>query len=172
MHQIHTSESGYAWQKKGKEGTRNILSNTWRRRINITGAYDPLSHQAITQVEDQNCTSDSTKKFLDLLREAYPDTSLPLSLFLDNARYQKSYVVQEYAKTLNIVLEYLPSYSPNLNLIERFWKFTKKILVRNQYYETYDLFQSAFLDFFAHLDLYRSSLESLLTLKFEIIWNY
>lgn len=64
------------------------------------------------------------------LQEGYSDNT-PIHLFLDNARYQKYYTVQDYAKEKNIVLEYLPAYSPNLNLIERFWKFTKKVLVRN-----------------------------------------
>lgn len=98
--------------------------------------------------------------------------NIPIHLFLDNARYQKCYSVQEYAKKKNIILEYLPAYSPNLNLIERFWKFTKKILVRNQYYETFDEFRKAFETFFSTLDQHKTDLESLLTLKFEIIMNY
>lgn len=122
-------------------------------------------------IEEENCDQASTRRFFDLLRQDYPD-ALPIHLFLDNARYQKCYTIQEYAKEKNIVLEYLPSYSPNLNLIERFWKFTKKVLVRNQYYETFDEFRKAFESFFLSLNDYQSSLESLLTLKFDIIMNY
>jgi len=88
---------------------------------------------------------------------------------MDNARYQKAYEVQSHAATLNIVLEYLPPYSPNLNLIERFWKFTKKTIVRNKYYATFDSFVSAFESFFRSLDSYKAALGSLLTLNFEII---
>jgi transposase len=125
-------------------------------------------------IERENCDQTSTKRFFDQLRteEAYKDMNIPIHLFLDNERYQKCYTVQEYAKTKNIILEYLPAYSPNLNLIERFWKFTKKVLVRNQYYETFDEFKQAFELFFLSLDQYKSSLETLLTLKFEIIGNY
>jgi len=47
-------------------------------------------------------------------------------LVLDNARYQKCHLVQNLAATLNIELLFLPTYSPNLNLIERLWKFVKK----------------------------------------------
>jgi transposase len=126
----------------------------------------------VIQIEDQNCTKETTKTFFDQIRKQYPDTNIPIFLFLDNARYQKAYEVQEYAKTLNIILEYLPPYSPNLNLIERFWKYTKKVLVRNQYYETFDLFVVAFKTFFADLDTHKSALESLLTLNFEIITSY
>ncbi len=171
MHQIHNSESWCAWQERWRAWTRVLLSNTGRRRLNITGAYNPLTFHTTTMIEEENCDQSSTKRFFDLIREEYPDTT-PIHLFLDNAKYQKCYTVQEYAQEKNIVLEYLPPYSPNLNLIERFWKFTKKVLVRNQYYETFDEFHKAFESFFLSLDDYRTSLESLLTLKFEIIGNY
>jgi transposase len=47
---------------------------------------------------------------------------IPITLVLDNARYQKCKVVEELALSLSIALLYLPSYSPNLNLIERRWR--------------------------------------------------
>lgn len=174
MHQIHNSESWYAWQERGKAGTRTLPSNTGRQRLNITGAYDPLRLHTTTMIETENCTKESTKRFFDQLRkeEIYQDATIPLHLFLDNAKYQKAYEVQEYAKEKNIILEYLPAYSPNLNLIERFWKYTKKVLVINQYYETFDEFRQAFEVFFSSLDQHQNQLQSLLTLKFEIIGNY
>lgn len=172
MHQIHTSESCYAWQEKWKLNTKTIFSNTWRKRINITGAYNPISHTVITSIEELNCNIISTKAIFDKIRLEYTDLSIPVHIFLDNARYQKANEVQEYAKTLNIILEFLPPYSPNLNLIERFWKFTKKIVVRNKYYEKFDDFISAFRLFFWNLEQYKSSLKTLLTFNFEIITNY
>ena len=188
MHQIHNSEAGYAWQERGKYNTKVLLSNTGRTRLNITWAYNPLTQSAITQIEATNCNIDSTKRFFDLLRATYTETetpetetpeiqyTTPIILILDNARYQKAYEVQGYAKKLNIQLEYLPPYSPNLNLIERFWKYTKKVLVRNQYYETFELFQWAFRNFFSLLEQpnnpHQTSLKSLLTMRFEVITNY
>lgn len=108
-------------------------------------------------VEKENCDQESIMRFFDQIRreEAYRDVTAPIHLFLDNARYQKCYTVQAYAKETNIILQYLPPYSPNLNLIERFWKFMKKVLVRNQYYETFDEFKNAFETFFASLDQYQ-----------------
>jgi transposase len=88
------------------------------------------------------------KALLDDVRVAYPDLSVPVSLFLDNARYQKSYEIQDYAKTLNICLEYIPPYSPNLNLIERLWKFTRKKVILSEYYETFDALRNALITFF------------------------
>jgi len=60
------------------------------------------------------------KKIADL----YVD--LCITIFLDNARYQRCALVMETAKNLNIELCFLPSLSPNLNLIVRLWKFVKK----------------------------------------------
>ena len=61
-------------------------------------------------------------------------------LVLDNARYQKCRVVQELAGQLDISLEYIPPYSPNLNLIERVWKFVKGEL-SSKYYDDFDMFR-------------------------------
>ena len=49
----------------------------------------------------------------------------PNTLVLDNARYQRNHIVMGLAKALRIELLFLPSSSPNLNLIERLWRFTK-----------------------------------------------
>ncbi len=49
----------------------------------------------------------------------------------------------EKAKSLNIELCFLPSYSPNLNLIERVWKFVKKKCLYSQYYEKFPAFKDA-----------------------------
>ncbi len=65
---------------------------------------------------------------------------LPIHLVLDNARYQKCAAVQELAGELGIALEYIPPYSPNLNLIERIWKFTKSEL-RSKYYGDFKSFR-------------------------------
>lgn len=176
MHQIHNSEAGYAWQIRGKDHTKILFSNTGRTRINITGAYNPITYIPTIQIEEANCTIDSTKRFFDLLRTTYTDMTLPIILILDNARYQKAYEVQAYAKIKNIQLEYLPAYSPNLNLIERFWKYTKNILIKNQYYETYTEFREAFVDFFSLMNQpnnqHTTFLKTLLTMNFDIISKY
>ncbi len=93
-------------------------------------------------------------------------------IFLDNARYQRAYETQNYANSLNIHLEFLPPYSPNLNLIERLWKFTKKKCFKNKYYEDFNTFEKTLIDFLWNLWLYKNELETLLTLNFEIIRNY
>jgi transposase len=94
--------------------------------------------------------------------------SIPITLVLDNARYQKCQLVQDLAQSLGIELLYLPSYSPNLNLIERLWKFVKRKCLYSKYYEDFTLFQDAISSCIenAHIS-HKKELQSLLTLHFQ-----
>ncbi len=87
---------------------------------------------------------------------------------IDNARYQKCHLVWELAAELNIDLLYLPSYSPNLQLIERLWKFVKKNCLYSKYYEDFSSFKAAIRACLAHThDTHKEELDSLLTLNFQ-----
>ena len=90
-------------------------------------------------------------------------------LILDNARYQKCQIVQQTAQKLNIRLVYLPAYSPNLNLIERLWRFTKKKILYNKFYRSFDEFKIAITDCFDNMknNDCNHELNSLLTLNFQ-----
>lgn len=93
---------------------------------------------------------------------------MPITLVLDNARYQKCWLVQELADPLGIELLYLPSYSPNLNLIERFWKFIKQRALYSKYYPDFASFSTAIGDCLADASTtYKEELDSLLTLRFQ-----
>jgi transposase len=94
---------------------------------------------------------------------------MPQPFALDNARYQRSYVVQQKAKALDINLLYLPPYSPNLNLIERLWRYFKKKVMKNKYYETYASFEKAVELFFKTFSERNEDMKSLLNFNFGII---
>jgi transposase len=87
----------------------------------------------------------------------------------DNARYYRSRAVDDYLKTSPIKLVFLPPYAPNLNLIERLWKFFKKTVLYNRYYETFFQFKEACSDFFKNSSKYQPQLRSLLTENFAIV---
>lgn len=118
--------------------TRKFVK-TWsgRRRYNVLGAIDFLTKKVHTVANDSYITATEVCRLLQKLHEQY--TGKEIHLVLDNARYQKCKVVQELASSLGIHLEYLPPYSPNLNLIERLWKFVKAEL-RTKYYDDFSLF--------------------------------
>jgi len=168
VHQIHNNENDYAWQFKGKEGTKTVLTNTGRRRINIIGALNPLSFQPTVLLTEGSCDKEVMKAFFKQVRQDYPEET-KINMFLDNAGYNRAYEVQELAKELNIILRYLPPYAPNLNLIERLWKFFKKKIMKNKYYPSFEIFYEAIVNFFKNFSKYQKELTSLLTLKFQII---
>ncbi len=94
---------------------------------------------------------------------------VPITLFLDNARYQKCALVTAVAASLNIELCYLPAYSPNLNLIERSWKFVKKQCLYSKYYADFAAFKTAITDCLSRTHTtYKSELDSLLTLRLQL----
>ena len=99
-------------------------------------------------------------------------SDLPIVLIMDNARYQRCKLVLEKAASLNIQIVFLPPYSPNLNLIERLWKFVKRKALYNQYYQDYAQFHQAISDCLeqAHTT-HKQALDTLLTPKFQTFRN-
>ena len=122
---------------------------TWsgRKRYNVLGAIDYATKKVITVTNDSYITANEV---CELLRKASVEyAGKAIHIVLDNARYQKCQVVQALAAELGIHLEYIPPYSPNLNLIERLWKFVKGEL-RTKYYDD-------FIDFCEKIDSIVSS---------------
>ena len=91
-----------------------------------------------------------------------------LLFVLDNAPYNHAPPGTDAAKALRIELLYLPPYSPNLNLIERLWKFLKRKVARNRYHATFTEFRAAVQKVLNNLSAYRAELASLLTERFQL----
>lgn len=168
MHQTHNNENGYLWQIRGKNGTKKVKSNTGRRRLNILGAINLVDLEIVPFLTEENCDKETIKAYLGEVKRVYKKAD-KITIFLDNARYQRNFEVQEYAEELGIKLHFMPPYSPNLCLIERLWKFFKKKVIKNQYYESFDDFYHFVSKFFQDWHLWKIELRSLLTLNFEII---
>lgn len=143
-----------------------IKSSSGRQRFNVLGALNAITHEVITITNETYINPESVCQLLQKLADLR--LSIPITLVLDNARYQKCKLVQDFAESLEIELLYLPSYSPNLNLIERFWKFVKKKCLYSKYYPNFSLFKSAISAVIesAHLK-HKKELDSLLTLQFQ-----
>lgn len=143
-----------------------IKSSSGRKRFNVLGALNAITHEVITVTNDSYITATQVCELLKKIAEL--NLNIPITLVLDNARYQKCKKVQELADLLKIELLYLPPYSPNLNLIERLWKFVKKKCLYAVGYEDFLVFSSTISDCLkmAHIK-YKEELDSLLTLKFQ-----
>lgn len=143
-----------------------IRAPTGRQRFNVLAALNAITHELIMVTND---TYVNAATVCDLLRQlAELQLGVPITLILDNARYQKCKLVSELAITLNIELLYLPSYSPNLNLIERVWKFVKKTCLYSIYYDNFQNFKQAISSCLAQTHTtYKKDMDSLLTLKFQ-----
>ncbi len=121
----------------GKE-RRFVRTFSGRMRYNVLGAMDFVTKKMSTITNDEYITATEVCEMLQKISKDYQGKTT--YLVLDNARYQKCKAVQNLASELNIQLIYIPPYSPNLNLIERMWKFVKGEL-RTKYYDNFPLFK-------------------------------
>ena len=132
----------------------------------MLGALNALTHELITVTNNSYINSDSVCELLVKIAEA--STGVPITVVLDNARYQHCKKVKECAATLGIELLFLPPYSPNLNLIERLWKFVKRKCLYSKYYDKFEDFKVAITDCLSKTDSeYKRELDTLLTLNFQ-----
>jgi transposase len=137
-----------------------------RQRFNVLGALNAITHQLVTITNETYINAQSVCELLYKLKQI--DIDRPITLILDNARYQKCKIIIDLALHLNIELLYLPTYSPNLNIIERLWKFVKKSCLNNVYHENFLSFRTAITDLLNNLDHHKTELATLLTLNFQI----
>jgi transposase len=147
-----------------------VRAASGRQRFNVLGAWNAVTRELIAVT---NTTVVNTETMCELLREvALRGLAGPITLVLDNARYQRNAVVQALATELEITLLYLPSYSPNLNLIERLWKFIKRKELYGKYHARFDDFRTAIQTCLSQVSTaHRSPLKSLMTLNFQTFEN-
>lgn len=144
VHPTHNVQLAYGWIKKGVR--KEIPANTGRSRVNLSGMIDIISHQVVIQ-EDKTLNKETTISFLRKIENSYPQKK-KIHLFCDNAGYYRNRSVKIYLETSRIKLHFLPAYSPNLNPIERLWKWMKETVLYNTYYDCVDAFRSAIFGFF------------------------
>ena len=140
-----------------------------RLRTNITGAIDIRTRRMVTMISktvDKKCV----KEFLKRIRERYENQG-EVVVILDNASYNKAKEVTTYAQENNLTLVYVPPYSPNLNPIERVWKWAKQKVLKNKHYKTFNEFNNAISNFFRLSRHHVEYLKTLVTDNFEKLPN-
>lgn len=159
VHPQHNSLPGYGWIRKGEDS--ELKSNTGRSRFNIHGAMNAETFETTIVASESNIDHESTIALFEQLLILYPFAKR-IHVILDNAKYHYSQVVRDFASTSRINIVYLPAYSPELNLIERLWKVFKKNVIYNKYYEKFDSFKKACLDFFGNQKNYLGQISSIM----------
>jgi transposase len=143
-----------------------IKAPSGRQRLNVLTALNAISHELFSVENVTYITAETVCELLRLLAGAH--RGIPITVFLDNARYQRCALVQAVAHELGIELCFLPTYSPNLNLIERLWRFVKKQCLYSKYYPDSTSFQQAILTCIHQAPTaHKEELNQLLTLSFQ-----
>jgi len=164
VHPEHNTLAAYGWIKRGQ--IRKLQTNSGRARLNLHGAINAETYQ-VTIIESETVNTDSTINLFCAIEQTYPAAN-GIILILDNAKYHYSRVVRDYLKQSRIKLAFLPSYSPNLNLIERLWKFFKKNVLYNKYYATLDKFRQASIHFFRHINQHHEHIARFMSAPFDL----
>ena len=165
VHPTHNSRSTYAWIEKGKELEQPTVSG--RDRININGLLNAKDVTDVIALECASINAESTMRMHQAALEKHPKANC-IYIISDNARYYKNKELNKWLEGTKIKQIFLPPYSPNLNLIERLWRFLRKKVINTHFYRTKELFKEAVRRFFENIAEYKQELETLLTLKFRL----
>jgi len=169
-HPSYTAHAAYGWIRKGE--TRELKSNHGRQNVNINGALSWPGREFVHRRAGRITSAEMILLFKDP-RARHP-TASAIRVVLDNARYNHSKEVKAWlaCDDCRVELIYLPSYAPNLNLIERFWWLFKKSAIYNEYFPTFADFGAAVEGFFARLDDYRDDILNPIMDKFHFIGKF
>ncbi len=164
-HPTHNTRSTYVWTETGKE--RPLLTVSGRERVNLNAALNAVKPTQVHLDETGCVNAQSTQRLYEKLLAAHPTG--PVYVVCDNARYYKNKDLSTWLTGTRLVQVFLPTYSPNLNLIERLWKFLRQKIIDTQFYRTKGAFKTAVLSFFNRLDEFGPALASLMNLRFHIM---
>lgn len=121
--------------KRGQQRTYPAHTSL-RQQAHLIGALDWASATVHTRTVERK-HSETFIEFLEwLCLEVYPDD--PLLLVLDNVSYHRSAPVLAFLSLLQPRLQvlWLPKYSPDMNLIERYWLHLKNLVYANRLFSS------------------------------------
>lgn len=170
MHLHHQAIPTLCWGDPKDPPRLNTNSN--RKRLNILGAYSLKHKKLIHHTSEENCNAIKVVQFLKKIVKAYSQYH-SIVLYLDNAPYFHAPLVKKWLQRHpEMIIQPLPTYSPNLNLIERLWRLVKGKLTANRYYEKYKTFRAHTFRLLNHIHDFADELESLITENFQLIPQY
>lgn len=166
-HPTHNTKPSYGWIKKGKANDVYVKSNTGRKRINILGALNIADKQAVV-IEGETINAQAVIRLFEIIKQRQKQGKV--YIVLDNAKYHHARILSHWLlHHPRFKPIFLPPYSPNLNIIERLWRFFHQKVTNNHYFATFQEFKEATMQFFQNLKQCRQELDSLLTEKFQTL---
>lgn len=166
-HPQHNTQPNYGWILKGKADDKYIKTNSGRDRLNLNGALNFKDKTAIV-LEEKTINATALINLLEAIRKKQKNGKV--YLILDNAKHHHALLVRQWRlHHPRFKFLFLPAYSPNLNLIERLWRFFHQKVTWNHYFETYEEFKKTSLNFFKNLNFYEKELSTLLTDNFQLL---
>jgi transposase len=167
VHPTHNLHKTKAWIKKGEE--KQVRTNTGRKRLNINGALN-LETMTVTTHFSETINAQTTMELFDKIQLMYKEKTT-IYLIIDNATYYKNKDVKAYLEKADcrIKLKFLPSYSPNLNFIERLWKYMKKYIIGVTYREKFKQFEDDIHYFFDHIDQHEEKLRKFIGTELHLV---
>ncbi|HMB06300.1 MAG TPA: IS630 family transposase [Isosphaeraceae bacterium] len=173
VHPVWGQESLFnCWLIRGQR--LEVPVGSGRKRLNILGAFCPDDHEYLDRrYVKENLTARSVIALFERMMAMHPEVKVFL-IYLDNAKYHHAVLVKEWMervrqeKGVAFELEYLPSYSPNLNLIERLWRFLRKEALQ-RWHETFESMESAVAGVLDNLERYREAVRSLMRERFRLV---
>lgn len=165
VHPQHNTRSAYGWIARGQE--KEIPSNSGRKHLNINGAINAQNPSELIYRTDERINAQSTWELYQQIQLLHSEKQT-IYVICDNAKYYRNKELSEKLQNTNIKQVFLPPYSPNLNLIERLWKFVRKKVIDYKFYPSFDIFEQSILRFFNNISQYKEELESLISWNFHI----
>ena len=166
-HPEHNTKPSYGWILKGKANDKFVKTNTGRERLNLNGALNFQGKVALV-LDEETINKKATIHLLETIKEKQKKGKV--YLVLDNASHHHAKEVKRWVlHHPRFKLVFLPVYSPNLNLIERLWRFFHNKVTYNHYFETFKEFRDETLKFFKNLKQYDKELSTLLTDNFQLV---
>jgi transposase len=165
VHPTYNSRSTCAWIEKGKDLEQPTVSG--RDRVNINALINAKDVTDVIAHECERANAESTRCLYQAAIERHPQAK-HIYIISDNARYYKNKELNLWRADTKVIQVFLPPYSPNLNLIERLWKFLRKKVINTHFYRTKELFRQAIKQFFENIANYKTELQTLLALNFRL----
>jgi transposase len=134
------------WARRGCRVEVQVYRS--RDQLHVMGAMDVTGRQVHYMLVER-VDADHVSRFLEALARFYRKDTL--HVVLDNAPAHRAAKTEACVTELGgrVMLDFLPTYSPRLNPIEKFWALLRRRVTHNTYFSSMGAFGDAVKDFLA-----------------------